>query len=136
KRYTAHVRLGVRTTTDDPEGQVEATSDAWTEVTSADVERALAPLRGRLLQTPPPFSAKKVGGRPAHRRARAGESVALAAVEVEIHELALTAFRPPELVLDVRCSSGTYVRALARDLGEALGTGAHLARLRRTEVGA
>jgi tRNA pseudouridine55 synthase len=135
KRYRAGVRLGERTTTDDPEGEVEATSDAWRSLGRAEIERALGPLRGAIRQTPPRFSAKKVGGESAHYRARRGEEVALAPVTVEVYALELTAWEPPDLELDVRCSGGTYVRTLARDLGEALGSGAHLRTLRRTEVG-
>ena len=136
KRYRARVRLGVRTTTDDPEGEVEASSEGWRALTRADVERALGALRGPILQTPPRFSAKKVGGRTAYDLARRGEDVVLEPAAVEVLALDITAWEPPELELDVRCSSGTYVRALARDLGEALGVGAHLTALRRTEVGA
>jgi tRNA pseudouridine55 synthase len=135
KRYRAGVRLGIRTTTDDPEGEIEATSDAWRPLTRPDIERALEPLRGRIQQTPPRFSAKKVAGEPAHYRARRGEDVALAPIAVDVHALDVTSWNPPELELDVRCSAGTYVRTLARDLGERLGTGAYLATLRRTEVG-
>jgi tRNA pseudouridine55 synthase len=136
KRYLAGVVLGERTTTDDPEGEVEATSDAWRALDRADVERALESLRGAITQTPSRFSAKKVAGTPAHYRARRGEEVELAPISVEVHALDLLAWNPPALELDVRCSAGTYVRTLARDLGEKLGTGAHLRSLRRTEVGA
>ena len=136
KAYRARVQLGVRTTTDDPEGETVATSDAWRALSRADVERALGPLRGRILQTPPRFSAKKVGGEAAHYRVRRGEEVDLAPVGVEVFRLDLLAWDPPHLELDVLCAAGTYVRALARDLGEALGTGAHLTELRRTAVGA
>lgn len=135
KTYLARVRLGVSTTTDDLEGEAEATSERWRDLSLGDVERALAPLRGRTLQTPPRFSAKKVAGEAAHYRVRRGEQVVLAPVAVEVYDLALERWAPPEVDLLVRCSSGTYVRALARDLGEALGTGAHLAALRRTAVG-
>ena len=135
KEYVARVRLGVRTTTDDPEGEVEAVSDAWRALTRADVERAVDGLTGRQAQTPPRFSAKKVAGEAAHYRARRGESVTLAPVEIDVHELAILAWDPPDLELGVSCSSGTYVRALARDLGEALGAGAHLTGLRRTAIG-
>jgi tRNA pseudouridine55 synthase len=136
KAYRARMQLGVRTTTDDPEGDVVTTSESWRELDRAHAERALAPLRGRILQTPPPFSAKKIGGEAAHYRARRGEDVTLAPVEVEVFRLDLVLWDPPHLELDVLCSSGTYVRALARDLGEALGAGAHLTALRRTAIGA
>ena len=135
KSYRARARLGVRTATDDSEGQVETVSEAWRALTREHAERALAAFRGSILQIPPRFSAKKVGGEAAHYRARRGEPVALAPTAVEVRRLELVGWEPPEMELDVLCSSGTYVRALARDLGEALGTGAHLVRLRRTAVG-
>ncbi len=135
KRYLATVRLGERTTTDDLDGEVEAASDAWRALGRAGVESALASFRGPMRQVPPRYSAKKVAGEAAHYRARRGENVALAPVAVEVLSLELVRWEPPEIDLDVRCSAGTYVRALARDLGETLGTGAHLVALRRTEVG-
>ena len=135
KDYLARVRLGERTTTDDSGGDVEATSEAWRELDPGTVEAALGALRGRSWQTPPRFSAKKIGGEAAHYRARRGEPVALAPVEVDVLDLELLEWQPPDLELRVRCSSGTYVRALARDLGEALGTGAHMSALRRTAIG-
>ena len=134
KDYEASVRLGVSTVTDDAEGDVEATSDSWRELAPGAVDDALDALRGRSWQVPPQFSAKKIGGEAAHYRARRGESVELAPVEVDVLELDLLEWQPPELQLRVRCSAGTYVRALARDLGEALGTGAHLTALRRTAI--
>ena len=135
KDYVARVRLGVRTTTDDSEGDVEATSEGWRELDPATVHAALGALRGRSWQTPPRFSAKKIDGEAAHYRARRGEAVALVPVEVDVLDLELLEWQPPDLTLRVHCSSGTYVRALARDLGEALGTGAHLSALRRTAIG-
>jgi len=135
KTYQAIARLGVATDTEDREGEVVAESEGWRGVTEATVDHALDGLRGDILQRPPRFSAKKVGGEAAHRRARRGEEVRLESVPVTVHELVVTSFEPPEVGLRVRCSSGTYVRSLARDLGEALGVGAHLTRLRRTAVG-
>jgi tRNA pseudouridine55 synthase len=105
--------------------------------TSADdVEDALAPLRGLIQQVPPSFAAIKVGGRTAYSRARAGEPFALAAREVQVHRLEMTEWDGGDARLLVVCSSGTYVRAIARDLGRALGSAAHLAALRRLAVGA
>jgi len=135
KAYEATARLGVATDTEDREGEVVAESDGWRDVSEATVDAALEGLRGDILQRPPRFSAKKVGGVAAHRRARRGEEVRLESVPVTVHELVMTSFEPPEVGLRVRCSSGTYVRSLARDLGEALGVGAHLTSLRRTAVG-
>ncbi|GMR12387.1 MAG: tRNA pseudouridine(55) synthase TruB [Gemmatimonadota bacterium] len=135
KTYEAIVHLGVSTDTHDRQGAVVAESDLWRSVTEAQVEAALSDLRGPIAQIPPQFSAKKVDGESMHRRARRGEYVDLPPVNVTVHELTLASFDPPELGLTVTCSSGTYVRALARDLGEALGAGAHLTELRRTCVG-
>lgn len=135
KRYEAVVRLGVATETADPEGEVVAESDAWRELDRPKVENALSGLRGSILQVPPAYSAKKVGGVAAHRLARRGVAVDLPPQPVTIHALDVTFFRPPELGLEIHCSSGTYVRAVARDLGDALGVGAHLTALRRTAVG-
>jgi tRNA pseudouridine55 synthase len=136
KEYVAVVRLGRTTSTLDREGEVLSESEAWRELVPEMLENALAGLRGRLLQVPPEFSAKKLGGEPAHRRARRGETVELSPVEVTVHELELLGTDLPEARLRVVCSSGTYVRALARDWGEALGVGAHLTELRRVRVGA
>ena len=135
KTYEATAVLGVRTETDDPEGAVVASDERWRGLSREEVEGALAARVGRQAQVPPAFSAKKVGGEAAHRRARRGEAVALEPVEVEVFEAGLLDLALPEARFRVRCSSGTYVRALARDLGEDLGTGAHLSALRRTGVG-
>ncbi|MEJ2539360.1 MAG: tRNA pseudouridine(55) synthase TruB [Gemmatimonadota bacterium] len=135
KEYQATARLGVGTDTLDPEGAVVATDDVWRERTEEEVRGALGGLVGEILQLPPAFSAKKIDGEAAHRKARRGERVELAPVPVVIHELALTSFDPPDVAFRVRCSSGTYVRALARDLAHRLGTTAHLTALRRTRVG-
>lgn len=135
KRYEAVLRLGVETASHDPEGEVVETSDRWREVEEADLRRALAELTGRIRQTPPAYSAKRVGGERAYRAARAGRDVELEAETVEVHELRLDAFEPPEARVACRVSTGTYVRSLARDVGRALGCGAHLRALRRTAVG-
>lgn len=135
KEYEATALLGVSTDSHDRDGTVTGTSEAWREVTPEQVEAALAGLRGEIEQVPPALSAKKVRGESAHRRVRRGETVELAPVPVTVSALELTGFDAPEVRLRVRCSSGTYIRALARDLGRALGTGAHLTALRRTAVG-
>lgn len=136
KTYVATIRLGESTSTDDAEGEVVARTDAST-VPTVLVEAAMATLTGRLQQVPSSVSAIKVSGRTAHSRVRAGEEVELAAREVHVAEFSLLAVRPGEGVLDlvvrVRCGPGTYVRALARDLGAALGVGGHVTALRRTE---
>ncbi len=138
KAYTATVRLGLATVTDDAEGDVLSASSA-AGVTEDAVRAALQPLTGAIDQVPSAVSAIKVDGRRAYDRVRAGEDVALAARPVTVTRFAALAFRADGDLLDVdvavECSSGTYVRALARDLGAALGTGGHLTALRRTRVG-
>ncbi len=135
KTYEAVLRLGVETDTHDREGETVAESDAWRDVTAGDLERAAAALTGRIRQRPPAFSAKKVDGRRAHRAARAGEEVELPEEEVRVERLELLGWDPPLARIRVEVGTGTYVRALARDLGRALGCGAHLRSLRRTDVG-
>lgn len=135
KAYEATALLGVSTDTLDRDGEVVARSDAWRGLTAAAVRSALEALGGDVEQVPPQYSAKKVDGVAMHRRARRGERVELEACAVTIHQIELTGFDAPEVRLRVGCSSGTYVRALARDLGDALGVGAHLTRLRRTAIG-
>jgi tRNA pseudouridine55 synthase len=135
KEYEAEARLGIATDTLDREGSVVAESEGWTEVTQESLEAALGTLRGEIEQVPPQFSAKKVEGERAYKSARDGRRVELPPVAVTVHELTLTEVELPLVRFRVRCSSGTYVRALARDLGAALGVGAHLTALRRTAVG-
>lgn len=135
KTYEATAVLGVSTDSGDRDGTVLSTSEAWRQVSAASLEAAASALRGTLLQLPPALSAKKVRGVPAHRRVRRGEEVVLEPKEVTVHALEILEFEGPEVRLRVRCSSGTYIRSLARDLGDALGVGAHLTSLRRTSVG-
>lgn len=136
KTYDAVAKLGETTDTLDREGEVLLRRDAWVGLGPERIGETLAGLRGPQEQLPPAFSAKKVRGEAAHRRVRRGESVELAPASVTIHALELTSLELPLVGLRVRCSTGTYVRALARDLGEALGVGAHLVELRRTAIGA
>jgi tRNA pseudouridine55 synthase len=134
KVYAALVRFGNETATDDREGAVTRSAPAPAR---ADAEAALAGFRGVISQVPPHFAAVKVGGRPAYARARAGEAMTLAAREVQVTRLDVTRWTSErDLGLLVVCSSGTYVRSLARDLGRATGSAAHLADLRRLAVGA
>ncbi|WP_317229736.1 tRNA pseudouridine(55) synthase TruB [Clavibacter sp. MX14-G9D] len=149
KEYLATIRLGRATTTDDREGEVVSRAEPGRvrDLAVADVERAISGLRGVISQVPSAVSAIKVDGKRAYARVRAGEEVELAAREVTVSAfdvLRFDAVAPEEgeedgaqLDLDVRitCSSGTYVRALARDLGRELGVGGHLTALRRTRVG-
>jgi tRNA pseudouridine55 synthase len=137
KEYDARIRFGLRTDSQDTTGAVLTEQDA-SSLTEAQVRAALAPFRGEILQTPPMVSAVKVGGQRLYELARRGEEVERAARPVTIHELRLEEFHPgPEAWgrLLARCSSGTYVRTLCADLGEALGCGAALAALRRTAIG-
>jgi tRNA pseudouridine55 synthase len=135
KTYTGTIRLGVVTETDDREGAVVREDPAWRDVSATALAAALADLTGTLQQRPPAYSAKKVAGTPAHRRARRGQTVTLAPQEVEVRRFVCTGRDGPDVRFVADVSSGTYIRALARDLGETLGCGAHLAELRRTAIG-
>lgn len=135
KRYVAQARLGVATGTLDREGEVVAEDDGWSKLSTEAVETALRSFVGEVQQVPPQFSAKKVDGEAMHRKARRGERVELPPVSITVHGMELIDFDAPDVTFGVRCSTGTYVRALARDLGHALGVGAHLTALRRTSVG-
>lgn len=137
KHYEATAVLGTATDSGDRDGEVvsSAPPESVAALSLEAVEAAVAALRGVQRQVPPALSARKVGGVPAHRRVRRGEEVTLEAREVTIHAFEVDAWEPPLLRLRVHCSSGTYVRSLARDLGEALGVGGHLGALRRTAVG-
>ncbi len=136
KTYQARARLGAVTDTDDRTGAVLAVSDAWRALDAARVEEALQALAGPQLQVPPAYSAKKVEGERMYRRARRGEEVELPPVPVQVRRIEVLGLELPDVDFEVECSSGTYIRALARDLGERLGTGAHLVALRRTRIGA
>ena len=135
KVYDATVRFGAETETDDREGKVTRVG-AIPSLADGSIEPVLDALRGVIAQVPPQYAALKVGGRTAYARARRGETVALAARSVQVYRLDVIASSPPDLRVLVVCSSGTYVRAIARDLGRALGSAAHLAALRRLAVGA
>ncbi|MGC3954128.1 MAG: tRNA pseudouridine(55) synthase TruB [Propionicimonas sp.] len=144
KSYTAIVRLGQATVTDDAEGEIVEANGA-AAVSEQQVEAAMAAYRGRISQVPSAVSAIKLNGQRAYARVRAGEQVELAAREVTVSRFELVGTRRPaesgealdvlDVEVEVDCSSGTYIRALARDLGRDLGTGGHLTRLRRTRVG-
>jgi tRNA pseudouridine55 synthase len=138
KAYEATIRLGEATVTDDAEGDVLAAVPAGA-VTAAAVRAAATGLTGEIAQVPASVSAVKVRGRRSYARVRAGEQVALAPRAVTVRRFEVRGVRPLGEVLDVEvaveCSSGTYVRALARDLGVALGVGGHLTALRRTRAG-
>ena len=135
KSYEGVIRLGRTTATDDATGPTAGASDAWQALDRARVEAALARFRGAYVQRPPAYSAVKVEGERAYRRARRGEPVALAARPVLVSALELVRFAPPDVAFRATVSGGTYLRGLARDVGEELGCGAHLATLVRTRVG-
>jgi tRNA pseudouridine55 synthase len=135
KTYEATARLGVRTDTLDRTGEVVSTSGAWEDVPVHEVRAAFESLVGRRSQIPPDYSAKMIAGRRAYELARAGQAVAPTAVQVDILEARVLAVEGPCVRFLLRCSSGTYVRAIARDAGDALGVGAHLTALRRTAIG-
>ena len=143
KEYDATIRLGQSTSTDDAEGEITGGATAAgvsaAVLTQHQLSEAVAGLTGQIEQVPPAVSAIKVDGQRAYRLTRAGAAPELKPRPVTVYEFTVTAVRPDGDLLDVdatvRCSSGTYIRALARDLGAALGTGGHLTRLRRTRVG-
>jgi tRNA pseudouridine55 synthase len=144
KEYAATIRLGQTTSTDDAEGEITGRATAE-GVTVEAIDQAVAGLTGEILQVPPAVSAIKVGGQRAYKLTRAGAAPELKARPVTVYQFTITGIQRVEeagemaglldLGATVRCSSGTYIRALARDLGAALGTGGHLTRLRRTRVG-
>lgn len=134
KRYQATVRLGASTETYDAEGPVTQTS-ASVDVSEEQFEEALDSFVGEIEQVPPPYSAVKVKGRKAYEMSRKGEKVELEPRQINVYSLELLEWAPPEAVVDVYCSSGTYVRSLAHDLGQKLGCGAYLVGLRRTKSG-
>lgn len=135
KRYIATIRLGEATDTDDHTGEVVGGSEGWRELNDEEIHRALARQVGTIRQLPPVYSAKRVAGERMYAAARRGEEVVRTPVEVTIHSIDVVRIDLPDVEIEVHCSSGTYIRAIARDLGEALGCGGHLAALRRTAVG-
>lgn len=136
KAYVAGVRFGAATDTYDAQGREPSdTPPAPPGVSAAAIARALPELRGTYRQTPPPYSAKKVGGTRAYRLARSNKPVTLTPAEVRVSALDLEAYEDGLARLRIVCSSGFYVRTLAHELGQRLGCGAHLESLRRTRVG-
>lgn len=134
KRYQATIRLGSSTDTFDSEGRITGGSPV-DNITEEQFEEVLDQFIGEIEQVPPPYSAVKVQGRKAYDMAREGEEVELEPRIIQVYSLELIEWAPPEVVVDVFCSSGTYVRSLANDLGNTLGCGAHLVGLRRTKSG-
>lgn len=134
KRYQATIRLGSSTDTYDAEGRVTNSAPVG-NISEGQFEETLDKFVGEIEQVPPPYSAIKVQGRKAYEMAREGEDVSLEPRMIKVYSLELLEWAPPEAVIDVFCSSGTYVRSLANDLGNTLGCGAHLVGLRRTKSG-
>lgn len=132
KVYDATIRFGEETDTGDPTGDVVRTA---IPPSREAVLAAIPSLTGHFDQVPPEFSAKKVAGAPAYRAARAGETVVLAAAPVTVHEWSIASITASEMRVSITCGGGTYVRALARDLGRASGSAAHLTALRRIRSG-
>jgi tRNA pseudouridine55 synthase len=135
KRYQATIRLGSSTDTYDAEGTIMGESTSVFDITEEMFTEVLQQFVGEIEQVPPPYSAVKVKGRKAYDMARKGEDVKLEPRKIQVYTLEVLEWAPPEVVVDVYCSSGTYVRSLANDLGEELGCGAHLIGLRRTKSG-
>ncbi len=133
KRYQAIIRLGERTDTYDGDGEIESRSPV--DITVEEIEETLKNFEGTVEQMPPAYSAKRINGQKAYELAREGEDVELEPKEIDVYHLELLEWDPPEAIIDVFCSSGTYVRSLANDLGEMLGCGGHLVGLRRTKSG-
>lgn len=135
KDYEGVIRLGTVTASDDGTGAVVATSEQWRTLDRGPVAAVLAEFQGAYDQRPPAFSAVKVAGERAYRRARRGELLTLEARRVEVHDLTLLDFAPPDVGFRASVTAGTYLRSVARDVGARLGCGGHLAALTRTRVG-
>lgn len=134
KEYLAVMKLGEKTDTYDSEGTVVQRNEDFS-LEKEDVENVLAGFRGTIEQTPPMFSALKMGGRPLYSLARRGIMVERARREITIHEMEITGFSLPFVGMRISCSKGTYIRSLCNDIGETLGMGAHITSLQRTLIG-
>jgi tRNA pseudouridine55 synthase len=132
KVYEATFRLGEKSTTGDPEGDIEQVSDIIPP--QAAIEAALGLFRGKISQRPPIFSAIKINGKRAYKLARDGQEVEIPTREIEVFSLEILSYEYPELKVRTHVSSGTYIRSLAVDIGAALGTGAYCSQLRRTRI--
>jgi tRNA pseudouridine55 synthase len=136
KEYEATLKLGYTSTTGDPEGTINKFPNSnFKAPNMVQISKVLKDFTGEISQTPPAFSAIKVNGQRAYKLARAGVTVKIKPRLIIIHKLILLDYKYPRLILRVECSSGTYVRTLAEDIGKALGSGAYLAALKRTKIG-
>lgn len=134
KEYIATIRLGATTPSFDLETEIDA-EYPWQHITRGELESSLSKFTGKILQVPPVYSAVKIDGKRAYKFARKGKDVELKAKPLEIKEIELLDFSLPDIEVRIVCSKGTYIRALARDIGESLGSGAHLIALKRTKAG-
>ena len=134
KEYVAEITLGATSPTDDAEGEITPKAEVKKK-NSDEILVALKGFKGEIMQLPPQFSAKKIKGKRAYAMARKGQEVKLEPVKVKVHELELLDYKWPTLKLRILCGKGFYVRSLARDLGEKLGTGGYLSVLQRSKVG-
>ncbi len=135
KEYEATLKLGFTSTTGDPEGEINQSTTNYQQPAEEKIDHILQSFIGEISQTPPIYSAMKVDGKRAYKLAREGKEVALKPRKVTIYELNVIDYDFPELKIRVKCSSGTYIRTLGEDMGKALGTGAYLTELRRTQIG-
>jgi tRNA pseudouridine55 synthase len=134
KEYVAELMLGLTSTTDDDEGE-KTVKEGYSRPNKVDIEKVLSNWVGEVSQVPPIYSAIKVKGKPAHRRVRSGQNVELSPRLVVIKSIEFLSYEWPILRIKVTCEKGVYIRSIARDIGEALGTGAYLSSLERTRVG-
>ncbi len=134
KVYDATLRLGYTSTTGDPEGEI-VEKDVFLTPSTNDIESALSKFTGEIEQTPPKFSAIKINGQRAYKLARQNKDFEIPSRLITIYNIEILRYTYPELKIRVHCSSGTYIRTLAEDIGEALGTGAYLTALRRLKIG-
>jgi len=134
KRYTANIKIGATTKTDDSEAEEENITDIG-DLSQEAIMNAINSFLGKIMQRPPIYSAKKVKGQRLYQLARKNEEIEIQEVEVEIYSIDNIRINLPFVQLDVKCSKGTYIRSLARDIGEKLGKGGYLYDLRRTDIG-
>lgn len=135
KEYEATLFLGATSTTGDPEGEISPTSFAVSSISESKIDQTLRKFTGEISQIPPAYSAIKVDGKRAYKLAREGKEVKIEPRKVTIYEIELKKYDFPVLIIRVKCSSGTYVRTLAEEIGKELGYGAYLTALRRTKIG-
>ena len=133
KEYEATIYLGARSSTGDPEGEIEQVSDRQPSL--SEIEKVIREFVGKVTQTPPVFSAIKINGRRAYQLARQGREIDMPSRQVTIYDINIESYIYPYLIIKTKVSSGTYIRSLAQDIGEALGIGAYTTQLRRLSVG-